>query len=76
MASHLIIPTHIAIYALLSSYCLCGGVMEHSSIFRSWLHVPDPATLKAVQGVSGYDALYTYLLPKAALTARRGSSTP
>jgi len=62
------LPLSIASYALLSSYCLCGGIFEHLSVFRGWLHIHEPGQLKALQAASGYGALYTYVIPKAALT--------
>jgi hypothetical protein len=68
MAAPLVLPLSIASYALLSSYCLCGGVMEHAAVFRGWLQVHEPRQLKALQSVSGHGALYTYVVPKAGLT--------
>ncbi|KAH6640257.1 hypothetical protein F5144DRAFT_559801 [Chaetomium tenue] len=68
MAGPLILPVSIASYALLSSYCLCGGIMEHAAIFRGWLHVHEPRQLKALQSTSGHGTLYTYVVPKIALT--------
>lgn len=64
----LVLPLPIASYVLLSSYCLCGGIMEHAAVFRGWLHVHEPRQLKALQSVSGHGALYTYVVPKTALT--------
>jgi len=64
----LTIPLSIASYALLASYCLSGGIMEHAAVFRGWLHVHEPRQLKALQSASGKGALYTYVLPKTALT--------
>jgi len=68
MAAPLVLPLSIASYALLSSYCLCGGVLEHAAVFRGWLQVHEPRQLKALQAVSGYGVLYTYVVPKTALT--------
>ena len=76
------LPLNITTYALLSSYCLSGGIMEHAAVFRGWLHVHEPRQLKALQSASGKGALYTYVLPKTALTifnaylALTYSSTP
>ncbi|KAK3343417.1 hypothetical protein B0T25DRAFT_299530 [Lasiosphaeria hispida] len=68
MTTPLVLPLSIASYALLSSYCLCGGVMEHAAVFRGWLEVHEPRQLKALQSASGHGALYTYVVPKTALT--------
>ncbi|KAK3389548.1 hypothetical protein B0H63DRAFT_463949 [Podospora didyma] len=68
MGPHLIIPTSILSYSLLSSYCLCGGVLEHAAVFRGWQQIHDPRQLKALQSVSGRAALHVYVVPKTALT--------
>ncbi|KAK4445206.1 hypothetical protein QBC34DRAFT_384611, partial [Podospora aff. communis PSN243] len=68
MATLLVLPLSIASYAALSAYCLCGGVMEHTSVFRGWLHVHEPRQLKALQTASGHGVLYTYVIPKTVLT--------
>ncbi|KAK0653083.1 hypothetical protein B0T16DRAFT_455392 [Cercophora newfieldiana] len=68
MPAPLVLPLSIASYALLSSYCLCGGVLEHAAVFRGWLHVHEPRQLKALQATSGYGVLYTYVVPKTVLT--------
>lgn len=68
MDGTLTIPVSLATYALLSSYCLCGGILEHAAVFRGWLQVHEPRQLKSLQSVSGYGALYTYVIPKTVLT--------
>ena len=68
MANTLILPASVASYALLSSYCLCGGILEHAAVFRGWRHVHEPRQLKALQTASGMGAMYTYVVPKTALT--------
>src|SRR3569833_2576393 len=68
MDGTLTIPVSLATYALLSSYCLCGGILEHTAVFRGWLQVHEPRQLKSLQPVSGYGALYTYVIPKTVLT--------
>jgi hypothetical protein len=68
MASDLVLPADFLAYSLLSAYCLCGCVMEHFAIFRGWRTVHDTRQLKALHSVTGYGALYTYVVPKIALT--------
>jgi hypothetical protein len=68
MATLVVLPLSIASYAALSAYCLCGGVMEHTSVFRGWLQVHEPRQLKALQAASGHGVAYTYVVPKTALT--------
>ncbi|KAF6831980.1 hypothetical protein CMUS01_07134 [Colletotrichum musicola] len=66
--SHILLPLDLAAYALLSSYCLCGCLTEHFSVFRGWLAVHDRTHLKALQTASGHGVLFTYVVPKAILT--------
>jgi hypothetical protein len=61
-------PHHLrTIYAMLSSYCLAGCLMEHFAVFPGWILV-STADLPMVQRTQGYGSFAIYVIPKTILT--------
>lgn len=62
------ISRNLLLYALLSSYCLAGCLMEHFTLFYAWTLVTNDADLKRIQHSTGMRALYIYVVPKFIIT--------
>ena len=76
-----IIPVHL-LYALLTSYCLAGCLMEHLALFHAWTFATNARDLVRMQVSSGTRAGVIYVVPKTILTilavtlAMRGPHMP
>jgi hypothetical protein len=62
-----ITPIHLS-YALLTTYCLCGCLLEHLALFHAWTLATNANDLFAMQVSSGTRAGIIYVVPKMVLT--------
>jgi len=54
-------------YAMLSSYCLAGCLMEHFALYPGWL-LTSPETLATIHTAQSPGITIIYVLPKLSLT--------
>jgi hypothetical protein len=57
------------LYAMLSSYCLAGSLMEHFAVYPGWLALTSPQTLITMHTAQSPGITSIYVVPKLILTA-------
>ena len=65
MMSEILYPT---LYAMLSSYCLAGSLMEHFALYPGWLALTSPQALITIHTAQSPGIVSIYVVPKLALT--------